>query len=298
MTIKSGVEAACRKLPRQILTRHARGNLTPFPTRVREAPQAMRAKEITMSSNVDHDTWNTSIPKLKKASKIKLAPIHGVMPFDGVRNPSARSSVSQKVFLTYRTAANEWRPKVGIGESAAEIAVALEALMAPTTHDLHFQPLTVGFRDEDGRSRSYTHDILITFTNGHRRLVFVRNGSSLSKPRTWREINAIVAATPKAAADDLVVVNANDYSRQRRDNLIRMHNFVFHPDPEADNIVLSAARSLKTLWHMQDLFPHVPISQRRAFGACHRLIASGAMRANLDHVLWEYPRIEVAEAQQ
>ena len=256
-------------------------------------PSAKRKHVETPEFVVDHDSWNYSPPKLPRASAISLADIGNVIPFDGVRNPSGRSSTSHKVFLTYRTLANDWKPKVGIAESAAEAAAGLEAVMSPNTWDVAFQPVTVQFRDEDGVDRRYTHDLLITLRDGHRRLVFVRNESSLENPRTWRQIRAIVAATPKRVADDMVVVNADKYTRQRRDNLMRMHHYVFHPDPEADEALLEAARSLKSFYYMRDLFPHVPVSQPRAFAACHRLIARGELRANLDNVLWENSRLEV-----
>lgn len=256
-------------------------------------PLANRKYVETTEFVVDHDSWNYSPPRLPRASAISLAAIGNVLPFDGVRNPSGRSSTSQEVFLTYRTRANDWKPKVGIAESAAEAAAGLEAVMSPNTYDVAFQPLTVKFRDEDGVNRKYTHDLLITLRNGNRRMVFVRNESSLKKPRTQRQIGAIVAATPKHVADDMIVVNANDYTRQRRDNLMRMHHFVFHPDSEADEALLEAARSLKSFLYMKNLFPHVSVSQPRAFAACHRLIARGALYANLDNVLWENSRLEV-----
>jgi len=243
---------------------------------------------------IDHDTWNYTIPRLPKASAIKLKPIYGALPYDGVRNPSSRSSVSHKIFFTYRTAANDWQPKVGMGESAAEVAVALEALIDPMTYDIHCQPLTVNFEDEDKRAHTYTHDILITFRNGLRRMVFVRNEMSLSKPSTWRDIAAIIVATKKSDADDLIVVNASDYSRQRRENLFRMHHFVFQPDREADEMVLAVARRLTSLWYMKDLIAQVPIDQARAFAACYRLIAKGHLHADLDNLLWEYSRVTVA----
>jgi hypothetical protein len=242
---------------------------------------------------IDHDTWNYALPKLPRASAISLDEIPGVVPFAGVRNPSARSNTSHKVFFTYRTQANDWAPKVGIAESAAELAVGLEAIMSPDIFDVAFQPLAVEY-DQDGKAHSYTHDVLLTFRCGHRRLIFVRNNESLTKPRTQRQIDSIFAATPQEAANDMIVVDANDYPRQRRENLMRMHHFVFNPDPEADEAVLTAARSLKSFYYMKDLFPHVPVSQPRAFAACYRLIARGELTANLDHVLWEHSHIEVA----
>lgn len=246
-----------------------------------------------MSETVEHDAWNYSIPKLPQASTIKLPRIQGVLSFDGVRNPSSRSATSHKIFMTYATEANDWQPKVGMGESSAEIAVALEALISPNVCDLRFQPFTVKYR-EGTSTHSYTHDLLITFRHGHRRVVFVRNESSLSKPRTTRQIKAIVAATPKQLADDMIVVNANAYTRQRRENLFRMHRFVFEPDQEADEVVLDIARHLKTLWYMHDLFPHAPISQARVFRACYRLVAQRQMHTNLDQVFWEHSKVTVA----
>ena len=242
----------------------------------------------------DNDTWHHAPQKLPRMDPINLGDIYGVLPFDGVRNPSARSNTSHKVFIPYRTAANDWVPKVGIAESAAEAATSVQALMCPDLYDLHFQPLEVTFTDEGGKTRQYTHDILLTFRSGHRRLVFVRNEASLMKPRTVRDIQAIIAATPKDAADDLIVVNANDYTRQRRENLFRMYHWMSVQDDEADDIVWQTARKLRTLYFMKDLFPHVPISQKRAFQACYRLVARGLIHANLDHVLWEYSQIGVA----
>lgn len=242
----------------------------------------------------DNDTWLYAPQKLPPMSPINLAEIHGVLEFDGVRNPSSRSNSSHKIFMPYRTPANNWVPKIGIAESAGEAAVALQVLMSRNTYDLHFQPLSVEFKDEDGANRTYTHDLLVTFLCGHRRLVFVRNQASLEKPRTMRQIQAISAATPKSAADDLIVVNANDYTRQRRENLFRMHSFMASPDCEADDVVWQTARKLRTLYYMKDLFPHAGVSQRRAFRACYRLVAQGLFRANLDHVLWEYSHIGVA----
>lgn len=166
--------------------------------------------------------------------------------------------------------------------------------MCPDRYDLHFQPLTVNSTDEAGKERPYTHDILSTFWSGHRRLVFVRIEESVTKPRIVRDIQAIIAATSKNAADDLIVVNANDYTRQRRENLFRMHHWTSVKDDEADTIVWEAARKVRAIYFMKDLFPRVPISQKRAFQACYRLVARGLIHANLDHVLWEYSQIRIA----
>lgn len=242
----------------------------------------------------DNDTWHYAPIKSPKSTTVKLEDIVGVLPFDGVRNPSASSNTSFKIFIPYRTAANDWQPKVGIAESAAEATVAVQALMHANLYDLRFQPVAVAYTDEDGAKRTYTHDILLTFGSGHKRLVFVRNETSLKTAKTAREIQAIASATPKHLADDMIVVNANDYTRQRRENLFRMYLCVNKPDAEADEDVWRAAQRLRTLYHMKDLFPHVGVSQPRAFQACYRLVAKGLLRANLDHVLWEHSKVGVA----
>ncbi|MEP2683821.1 MAG: hypothetical protein ABJP44_19385 [Sulfitobacter sp.] len=242
----------------------------------------------------DNDTWLYAPQKLPRMSPIALDEIHGMLGFDGVRNPSSRSNTSHKFFIPYRTAANDWVPKIGITESAAEAAVALQLLMSRNVYDLQFQPLTVEFEDEDGVKRTYTHDLMATYTCGHRRFFFVRNEDSLIKPMTTLQIEAVRAATPDTAADDMMVINANDYTRQRRENLFRMYSFMANPDCEADDAVWQTARSLRSLYYMKDLFPHAGVSQRRAFGACYRLVAQGLLHANIDQVLWEHSHVGVA----
>lgn len=243
---------------------------------------------------IDHDSWNYSPAKLPRQSKIELGRIHGVLPFDGVRNPGFRSSSSHRVWLTYRTAANDFMPKFGIAESAAEAAVAHEFLLSPELHDLQFQPISVDFRDEQNKRRTYTHDILATFVDGRRVLVFVRNSDSLQKPRTWRDIAAIQAATSPRVTDNMMIADAGRYSRQRRENLFRLHEAIQSPDSEIDDVVLWTARNNRSLWLMRDLFPLLDLPQKVVFKSCYRLIARGALRANLDHVIAEWSHVEVA----
>lgn len=249
---------------------------------------------MSADQTIDHDSWNYSPAKMPKQSKITLGRIHGVLPYDGVRNPGFRSASSHRVWLTYRTIANDFQPKSGIAESAAEAAVAHELLLSPLLYDLQFQPLKVYLRPGDRKGPSYTHDLLATFMDGRRSLIFVRNSDSLQKPRTWRDIEAIKAATSPSAADDIKIVDAGRYSRQRRENLFRLHEAIQSPEPEVDDMVLWTARNYRSLWLMRDLFPLLDLPQKVVFKSCYRLIARGALTANLDHVVAEWSRIEVA----
>jgi hypothetical protein len=179
-----------------------------------------------------------------------LPSIYGVLPIDGARNPGSRSAVSHHVWFTYRTGGNQWQPKVGICESSAEFAVGLESLLDPQTYNIQFQPCCVNFVDKDDKKKvRYTHDFMITRRDGHCRLIFVRNRSSLSKEEVWRHIDQVVASTGNLKqADDMFVVDADTYTRQRRENLLRMWKVSECADPEADEEVFDAARRCRTLF--------------------------------------------------
>lgn len=243
----------------------------------------------------DNDSWGYAPTKLPRMDPIKLDEIFGVRQFDGVRNPSSRSNTSHKLFIPYRTPANDWIPKVGIAESAAEGAVAIQLLMSPEIYDLEFQPCTIEYEDEDGIKRKYTHDLRVTFTSGERRVIFVRNHHSLLKPKTRRSIDSIFKATTPDISDTKVVVDADDFTRQRRENLFRMYYCmtIADPDPEADQIVWEAVHNISSLYFMKDIFKNLEIEQWRAFQACYRLIAKDLLWANLDNVLWENSHIRL-----
>ncbi|AXI47860.1 hypothetical protein C1J03_18710 [Sulfitobacter sp. SK012] len=76
-------------------------------------------RNTVTDDNGGHESWDYPSPKLAKASAIKFDSIHGVLPFDGVRNPGFRSSTSITAWFTYKTAANDGQPKVAICESAS-----------------------------------------------------------------------------------------------------------------------------------------------------------------------------------
>lgn len=246
---------------------------------------------------IDHDEWAYGQPKLKSAGKVELGPIPGVLPWTGARNPLTASSISQKVTMKFRTAKNNWQPKVGLAESLAELAVAHEALIDPEIYDVEFQPLTFPYVGPSGGAHWHTIDLRYTYRSGLRCLVFVRNASSLAKPSVAEEIRAIFRAAPVHEAHKFAVVDADAYSRPRRDNLRRMHQVVaFEPDPEADETVTKAAENLRTLWRISDLFRVVDLQPGRVFKACLRLIAQRDLQADMDAVICEHSRIWRVEA--
>ena len=73
--------------------------------------KGQKRRAVLADETIDQDTWHHRPAKLPKASAINLGEIQNLLSFDGKRKPISRSSVSQKVFPTYRTAANDWHPK-------------------------------------------------------------------------------------------------------------------------------------------------------------------------------------------
>ncbi|RNF35324.1 hypothetical protein [Paracoccus methylarcula] len=242
---------------------------------------------------IDHDTWNYGQPRLRSAGKITLPDIHGVLPFAGVRNPITASNTSHKVSLTYKTEINHWQPKVGLAESGAELAVAEEALIDPDIIDVEFQPLQFPYRRLCGTTALHTIDLRFIYRSGRTRFVFVRNAESLKKPWVQEEIDAIADAVPHHEAHEFVQVEADAYSRSRRENLHRMHRLMAFepPDPVSDRLVEEAVHNLKTLWRISDLAPHLDLQPARIFRSCLRLIAAKKLNADMNAVICQHSRI-------
>ncbi|MBK4214713.1 hypothetical protein JJJ17_02110 [Paracoccus caeni] len=244
-------------------------------------------------TDIEHDSWAPGIPQHTTAGKIELGAIHGVLPFNGRRNPITPSSISHKVSFTYRTAANSWRLRVGFAESGAEYAAGLQALIATTIHDVEFQPVEITYLcPMTSRTRQHTIDIRLTFRSGLRRLLFVRNRHSLTKPQTEAEIATIRSAAQESHGHELHVVDADAFSRPRRDNLRRMYWYIIEePDPVTDEIVLDTAQHLHTLWLISDLQKAIALPRGRVMKSCLRLIGRRQLQADPDAVICEHSRI-------
>jgi hypothetical protein len=247
-------------------------------------------------ADLDHDTWQYELPRIRSAGAVSINDIPGALPYTGVRNPLTTSSVSHKVAFTYRTAANGWQRKVGAAESMAEAAVAMEALVSPMVHDVEFQPATFPYPLPDGRVGSHTIDLRITYVTGLRRFIFVRNQSSLSKPQVQTEIDAIHAAVPEREAHEFIVVDGDAYSRPRRENLCRMHHLVhFAADPESDAVVSQLFAKVGEVWHLSQLFGQTSLPKPKIFKSVMRLLARGELEADRDSVICEHSRVWVAQ---
>ncbi|MHA3976060.1 hypothetical protein ACW9UR_00115 [Halovulum sp. GXIMD14794] len=229
-------------------------------------------------------------PRTPKYPPMVVPPIHGVLPFDGARNPLGRSATSHKISETFVTPATNGRRKVYHFEGEAEYAVALEALLSPELHDLEVQLAPISYLAPNGKRRTHCFDLRLTFSDGHRRAVFVRNGRSLAKRETQDEIEAIFRQIPPSFADDAIVVNADDYTQAYRDNLRRFWYLHGKSDPVADAHVEAVARNA-AFWFLKDLVSKCDLSPAAAWQSAMRLISRRVLGANWHAVISDHSRV-------
>ena len=237
--------------------------------------------------------WDTSLGEQKKQPALQVGPVHGVLPYDGYRNPLTRSSTTHRVSMTIGTPATQGQRKIFHFDGQREMAVAIEALLSPELYHLEVQLRPVEYRGSNGKLRKHSFDLRITFRDGFRRAVFVRNGTSLKKQKTQDEIAAIFAATPKSFADDKIVVNGDDYTQGYRDNLLRIWSATEAKDPRIDAYVLDRARNT-SFWLMKDLLARCDLPSGIASDAILRLIGQGQIGANRHALICEHSRIWLA----
>lgn len=229
-----------------------------------------------------------------KQPALRIPEILGVRPYAGHRNPNTRSTVARRVSTTFATRATNWEPEEYHFESLAEYAVALDTLLDPAVYGIEVQ-LPPIFYPWPGRKKPRAHhfDMRITFDDGFRRAVFVRNGWSLRKRKTKVEIEAIFNAIPMSFADDAIVVNGDEYIRQLRDNLDRIYGACLEIDAEADQVVAQAARSTN-YWLVKELIQNSKLPSWRAFQAILRLLGHGELAADLFSVFCIHSRVRLA----
>ena len=230
-----------------------------------------------------------------KQPALKIPEIIGVLPYSGHRNPLTRSTVARRVSTTFATRATNGIPKVYHFEALTEWAATLDILLDPTVYGIEVQ-LPPIFYPWPGRKKPREHhfDIRITFEDGFRRAVFVRNGRSLTKPKTQAEIDAIFAAITKDFADDAIVMNGDQYTAQYRDNLFRVFQACQETDLEADQIVAEAAVSTN-YWFLKDLIQNSGLPSPRAFQSVLRMIGCGVLAADWYSLIWNHSRVWLAE---
>jgi hypothetical protein len=242
------------------------------------------------------ENWDPTPIKTKAKPALQVPAPFGLLKYRGARNPMTRSNSAHRVACALPTPATNWVPEVFLFESAAEHSVCLEALLDPDMFHVEVQlpPIRYPWKYNQCGYRDHFFDLRLTFKDGYRRALYIKNGKSLKSERTQEEIQAIFSVLTDDFADDAFVINADYYSRPYRDNLQRMYYLSRRPCPQEDALVLEAARCCN-YWTLADLLAQCPISPSRGWQAALRLIAGKALGANCHAVITHHSRVWLAE---
>lgn len=240
--------------------------------------------------------WDPTPVKTKKLPPLKVPAPLGVLPYRGARNPMTRNNAAHRVSLAMSTPATKGQPQIYHFESEGEFAVALEASLDPDFHGLEVQlpPIRYPWRYNKRGYRDHYFDLRITMNDGYRIAAYVKNGKGLRTERVQEEIDAIFSCVDDRFADETIVVNTDNYSRARRDNLRRMWYLHGLKNPSDDEAVSEIAHRV-SFWLMSDLIDQCPLPRVNAWRSCMRLIAQGVLEADWDAVINRHSRAWLAE---
>lgn len=240
--------------------------------------------------------WDPTPVKTKKRPALKVPAPFGVRPFKGARNPQTRSNSAHRVSFAIATPATNYVRQIYHFDAEGEFSVALEAVLDPDLHALEVQLPAIRYPWKHNKKgyRDHYFDFRLTFNDGYRRAVYVKNGTGLKSKTTWEEIDAIISVVSEDFADDVIVVNADHYTRAYRDNLRRIWYLAQDDRPEDDAIVEAAAHNTN-YWLLSDLISQCSIPPADAWQASMRLIARGVLGADWHSVITVHSRIWLAE---
>lgn len=239
--------------------------------------------------------WDPSPVKQKKLPALEVPPIVGVLPFNGAHNPLTRSNTARRVSMAIPTPATNGVPQLFHFDGEREMAVALEALLSPDLFRLEVQLPKIFFEDPKKKNfqRKYSghfFDLRLTFSDGYRRAVYVKNGTSLAKTCTQEEIGAIFEATPPSFADDLIVVNGDHYTQAYRDNLRRIFHISQSLNRASDRHVEEVARR-GGYWYISDLTAMCHVEPVLAWRSVMRLIGQRVLITDWYSVINTHSRV-------
>ncbi|MEO9896253.1 MAG: hypothetical protein ABJ143_00010 [Parasphingorhabdus sp.] len=224
--------------------------------------------------------------------KLEVPAPFGVLPYNAARNPMSRSNSAHRVSMAMAFRATAMVPQIFHFESGGEFAVALEASLDPELYGLEVQlpPIRYPWPWNKKGYRDHYFDLRLTFDDGFRTAVYVKNGKALKREWIKAEIDAIFSCVTEDFADEAIVVNTDDYSRPYRDNLRRMWKHCQSPC-EANDDILEEAAHTKNYWLLKDLVAQCPLTGAEAWQSALRLIARGRLAADMNAVFCHQSRV-------
>jgi len=164
-------------------------------------------------------------------------------------------------------------------ESGLERNAVLVILSIPDLVDLQEQAFQIQFTDETGRRRTHTIDFLATFADGSKVAFVVKNSDMACKQKFQDEFDCIRAAMPRHLADETVLVTNKSFTTAQVSNAAKLNHFRMFPDPEADETLAAALKTLDAPTSIFDLGVMTGLAGR-AYRAAFRLIFAGVAQTS------------------
>lgn len=225
--------------------------------------------------------WDPNPVVLPPEPALEIAPIHGVEPWRGARNPLTRSNTARRVSMTIATPADQGRRKVMLFESNAEFGAALECMLHPDFYDLEAQLPAIDYRRPGRRWQEHYFDLRVTLRSGYRAALYVKADSHLRRASVQDEIAAIVEYTPATFCDEVRVISSARYTRTYISNLLTIWDLTKTPDTALDAHVLETAQRSR-YWDIADLLGYCDLpSPALGWQSVMRLIGKHLIKADL-----------------
>ncbi len=179
-------------------------------------------------------------------------------------------------------------------ESLLEFLVIHMVATRANFADLIEQPFEVAYVDATGRERRHTIDFLVILDDGTRLATTVKPATKVTQ-EFREELAAVKRHLPSDLADDLILVTDNDFTRAQAQNALRFIEFTKKPDPDADNALINAMKSLHGIVKMTDLTAMTGIAGR-GYRAAFRAAFCGQIRVLTEGIIGQHSLIKMGDA--
>ncbi|WP_232816413.1 hypothetical protein [Paracoccus zhejiangensis] len=109
------------------------------------------------------------------------------------------------------------------------------------------------------------------------------------------ELAAVKRHLSSDLADDLVLVTDSDFTRAQAQNALRFIEFTKKPDPDADNALINAMKSLRGIVKMADLAAMTGFAGR-GYRAAFRAAFRGQLRVLTEGIIGQHSFIKMGDA--
>lgn len=147
-------------------------------------------------------------------------------------------------------------------ESLLELMVIMQLLARGDVVEIWDQPPPITYCRAGGKLTRHTYDFLVALEDGRKIAIAVKNQQRAAAPGFQANISRVAQATPKAFADDVVVISEADFTRAQVMNAARYFEFNKHSDDEADMVVQTVIDKLQGAVSVQTIVEQTKLGSR------------------------------------